>query len=144
MSDDPSYALQVAIVAKLRADPDVVAIVAASPVAGVSTPGVWDRVPPNAKRPYIVVGEIQVLADDAEGIVGSESFNTIHVWADDLGMKTAKRLAGVVRKSLHEAELSLTGQRLIEIRFAETRFINDPDGVLTHGIMTFRALSEPS
>lgn len=126
---DPSLALQGAINTKLRTD------VAA--VAG----RVLDRVPANVVFPYIEIGDFQTVDDGAQCHDGVEVYATLHIWSRAVGQVEAKTIAGAVRGSLHEAQLSLgSAWQFIEIAHQDTRHLKDPDGVTSHSVLTFRAL----
>lgn len=141
---DSAVEVQTALVAVLRATAIVADLLGSTSVAGHATPGVFDVVPTKAVLPYIAVGETQVLADEAEGIPGSANLATLHIWSDKPTFVEAKRIAAAARETLHEAELSISGHHLVEIRWEESRFIDDIGGVLRHGIMTFRVTTEPA
>lgn len=126
---DPSLALQGAINTKLRAE-----IVA---VAG----RVQDRPAQTVLFPWIEIGEFQTVDDGAQCHDGVEVYVTLHVWSRAIGQVEAKTIAGAVRGSLHEAELSLGASwQFLEIAHQDTRYLKDPDGVTSHAVLTFRAL----
>lgn len=132
---DTSLALQAAIVAALKTDVAVDAIVGER---------VYDRVPDNANLPYVVYGDDQVLQDDADAgdclSEGFEVFVTLHAWSKAYGQVEAKRLGGAIRSALHNAELTITDHRLITFEHDSTRYLRDPGGLQSHGVVTFRAL----
>ncbi|MFT4129962.1 DUF3168 domain-containing protein [Labrys sp. (in: a-proteobacteria)] len=126
---DPSLALQGAIYPRLQAD--------CPSVSG----RVYDRPPQAVVFPYIGLGESQTVDDSADCVDGVEVFLTLHVWSRAVGRVEAKRIASEVRSSLHEAELDLGANwhfHLIEHR--STTVMDDPDGVTSHAVITFRAL----
>lgn len=128
---DPGLELQGAIVAALHA-------------AGVAGGRVYDEVPQAAAFPYVSIGEMQVVDDDAEMVGGAEVYATLHVWSRAPGKPEASALAAAVRAALHEQDLRLPFWRLVEIRHQSTRIMADPDGKTTHGVLTFRALADPA
>lgn len=127
---EPSLALQKAILDAL--------------VAGVPAVGgrVYDMPPFDATYPYVTIGEAQTLDDRADCYDGSESFLTIHVWSRAVGFPEAKRIAGMVRDVLDDADLVLDGNSLELLRFRDMNTLRDPDGVSSHVVMTFRALTQ--
>lgn len=139
--DGASLDMQGAIVAALKAS-DVNTLVSGK---------ILDHVPQNTATPYVQVGEDQEIEDGAEGIEGSEFFLTIRVFAGGanppttaVGSPQAKRIAAAVKDTLHEAELSLSENRLLVLMFENSLARREPDGITTSIIMVFRALTEPA
>lgn len=139
---DPSLELQGAIVARLRADAAVSAIVADR---------VYDRVPATritnglvtpGTFPYISFGPEQIIAEDAECITGSEVILQLDCWSRAVGRVEVKRLADAVRRSLDEAELPITTNALVLFEFDGSRVFTDPDGLTSHAVLTFRSIVE--
>lgn len=126
---DPSLALQGAINTRLR-----------SQVSGVSN-RVFDRVPADVVFPYIELGEFQTLDDGAQCHDGQEVYVTLHVWSRAVGQVEVKTIGAAVRGALHEAELTLAGWQFLEIAHQDTRYLKDPDGLTSHAVLTFRALT---
>lgn len=126
---DPSLALQKAVVAALRA-----AVGAA----------VYDQVPPSSVFPRITVGEGQVLGDYADCYLGSDTSFDVHVWSRAVGFPEAKALASQVRDALHDQMLPLDGHTVGLLQFTQSQMLRDPDGLTSHLVLTFRALTQPS
>jgi hypothetical protein len=131
---DPSLELQKAIVARLKADSATAAIVGAR---------IYDEVPTSAAFPYINLGEDQTIAERADCYDGSEINLTLHAWSREPGYPEVKRIADAVRASLQDAPLTLTGHRLVDLTFIDSRVLRDPDGKTSHAVVTLRALTEP-
>lgn len=134
---DPSYALQYAVVAALKASTSLKNLIS-DPVR------VYDRVPVGATYPYLTIsGDEQVL--DAGNSCGDawEVFQNVHVWDDAIGMTRAKQIAGAVRDALIGA-ISITGFQVIEALHQNTRYIKDPDPLLEHAVVTVRYLIDPT
>lgn len=132
---DTSLAIQAAIIAAIKNDSGVEALVGER---------VYDRVPTNASFPYVSYGEDQVLQDDADAgdclIEGFEAFVTLHAWSRGVGQVECKRLGGAIHDALHNAELTITDHALLVFEHRNTRYVRDPDGLTTHGVITFRSL----
>lgn len=127
---DPSLALQRAIVTILNADADVKALIDLR---------VFDDVPPNVDFPYVSFGPSQDTSDDADCITGYEVFQQIDVWSRELGFDECKTVSHAVRKALHLTTITQDGMTFeIEHRFTNTN--RDPDGLTSHGVLSFRAL----
>ena len=132
-----SWALQQAIFAELSSS-DAVKAVAGDP------PRVFDVPPREAAFPYIVIGEDAESDWSTATEPGSEHRVAIHVWSRANGHREAKLCAQAVEDALDGAELAVTGQALIDIRYLETSFTREPDGETTRAALRFRAVMEPS
>lgn len=131
---DPSEALQRALYATLTATPAVTTLIG---------PRVYDAPPPDAAYPFVEIAAVQMNEDGADCVDGTEAFIDVHAWSQVPGSIEAKRIAGAVKGALHEAVLDLApGHRLVEILHRTTRVFRDPDGLTTHAVITFRALTE--
>lgn len=104
----------------------------------------YDDVPPKTPNgptfPYVVWKVDGTNDDSSDCVIGSEIFFSIHVWSRVYGSVEARRIAGAVRQLLDEAPLSVTGYNLVTLNHRITRWVDDPDGLTKHGIVTFRAL----
>lgn len=137
-------ALQGAIVSTLYADAALLALTGPrKPSAATLEAKVYDRVQPDTAYPYVSIGEIQALDDGTPCIDGLEVFATLHVWSNKPGKVEAARIVHAVRAALHDKPLSLDEPyRLVLIEHQDTRIFDDPTPLITHGVMTFRALIE--
>jgi hypothetical protein len=129
-----SLELQRTIVARLKADAPLAAIIGAR---------VYDQPPATPMFPYITLGEDHTLPDRGQGYDGSDVSLTIHAWSKGTGFPEAKRMIEAIRASLTDAPLALTGHRLVNIEFEDSRVLRDPDPAITHGVITFLARTEP-
>jgi hypothetical protein len=131
----PGWALQQSIFAKLSTDPVVVGL--------LGGPNIYDDVPQAADFPYLTFGQT-VERDWSTGSEdGSEHVLTLHVWSRTGGRKQACDIMSAVRAALNDGALLLNGHRLVNLRheFSEAR--RDPDGDIYHGIVRYRAVTEP-
>ena len=131
-----SWALQQAIFAVLCTNDDVLELVG-------DPPRVFDAPPRAAAFPYIVVGDDTERDWSTATEPGSEHALQVHVWSRANGHREAKLVAEAVRGALDGAELAVTGQALIDIRYLETNFTRESDGETTHAVLRFRAVLEP-
>lgn len=127
-----SLALQGAIVAALKADADVAALVGAR---------VFDVVTPGADYPYISLGEDQVLPDGGDCFDAYDIRSTIHLWSRTVGFPEVKRLAAAVDAVLG-SDLVVPGHHVIECGLTDTRFLRDPDGLTSHAVLSLQTLIE--
>jgi Protein of unknown function (DUF3168) len=125
--------LQGAIVARLRADPAVAALVAGR---------IYDAVPQGAVFPYVSIGPVDSVDDDADCITGLEVAQQIDCWSRATGFPECKKIVDAVRAALHDYPLALTTNALAFFQHRNTRIVRDPDGLTSHGILGFEAAVE--
>lgn len=126
----PALELQGAIVAALKADAGVDALIGDR---------IYDRVPVNASFPYVSWG-IPDQVDDSNDCSDIVEVNvTLHVWSRDYGTVQATRVAAAIRDAIHDAALSLTDNALIYIVYRNTAPGPSDDGLTTHLMVMFRA-----
>lgn len=136
-----SLELQAAIVAALKADNAVRAIVGAAPNTRV-----FDNVPRNssgtitADYPLVSMGPKQVVGDNADCITGFEITLQIDCWSRAVGFAEVERLADAVRECLN----AMSGDSpvvngLVSFEFQDMS-IRREEGTTSHAILTFRAL----
>ncbi len=131
-----SWALQQAIFAALTADTGLTSLLGGNRV--------YDDVPARAEFPYVTFALTNERDWGTGSEDGSEHLLTLHVWSRGSGRRQAHEIMGALRRVLHDAALTLTGYRLVNLRheFSETR--RDPDGETYHGITRYRAVTEPA
>jgi hypothetical protein len=105
---------------------------------------VYDHTPADVAFPYVSFGRTSVYDWSTDTETGSEQLFTIHAWSLHAGKREVLAIMEGVRGLLHDAALPVDGHRLVLLRqeFAEARF--DPDQLVHHGLMRFRALLEPA
>lgn len=137
-----SFEFQKAVVARLASDAALKALIG-------DPARIFDDIPsdgsgrPKAAFPYVSIGAAQDVPDLADEYDGSELFLDLHVWSRAVGFGEAKRIASALTARLHEADLTITGHRVLLIERGEQRFLRDPDGLTRHAVLTIRALTEP-
>lgn len=129
----PAVELQGAIVAALKGS---------APVTALIGNRVYDRVPSGAAFPYVSLGPVDELTEDADCVVGLDIDLQIDCWSREIGTVEVKRVADAVRRTLNDAALSLTDNGLVYIVHVQTRTITDPDGLTSHAVMTFNSFVE--
>lgn len=129
--------LQRAIVTKLKADTDLQALIA-NPIR------LFQDVPPGPTFPYVTIGPSQRLPDEAECIPGSIVFMDLNVYSRGAGYEQAKRIGAVLMDALHDADLTLAEHWCRQIKFDNELYFVEPDNLTKHGVLTFRALVEPT
>jgi hypothetical protein len=133
---DPSLELQKAIVARLKADAGVTAIIAGR---------IYDAVPDAAVKPYLSFGAFQLLPEHGDCLDGGEAFLTLDGWANGPDSVEVKRLGKAVAAALDRAPIILDApQRLVEMSVEQTQYLRDPDGITAHAAITVHAWTEPT
>jgi hypothetical protein len=130
-----AFALQSAIYARLLGDAGLTAMLGGSRV--------YDDVPARAEFPYLTFGQ-SIERDWSTGTDdGKEHTITLHVWSRAAGRKESDDIIEVVRGLLHDAALTLSGHRLVNLRHEVSDVRRDPSGDTFHGLARFRAVTEP-
>ena len=132
---DPALPLQKAFVAKLSADPVV---------SGMVGTRIYDAVPMAATKPYISFGTFQMLPEHGDGLDGGEAVIQLDAWANGPDSVEVKRLGAAIAACLDETTLTLDDNRLVGIEIEQTQYLRDPDGITAHGVISFRALTDPT
>jgi hypothetical protein len=132
----PAAELQRAIFAALSDDADL--------VAALGDARVFDHAPANVAFPYVTFGRTSIYDWSTGTESGTEQLFTLHVWSKAKGKKEALAIMDAVRAALHDHSLPLDGHALVNFRleFSEVRF--DDDLSVYHGLLRFRAVTEPT
>jgi hypothetical protein len=126
-------ALQKAIRARLVATSAVTTLVAATSILDIN-----QRPAPS---PSIIIGEGQAIEGDRIDRRDQHLYFDLHVWKKEAGLTGVKAIAGAVRTALHSARLTLdSGFQCGDCRVSSMRFLRDPDGETSHGVVTVEAL----
>lgn len=139
MSDGADGELQKAAVAALSASTALRALIG-NPVR------LYQDVPDGPTFPYVTIGESQTLPDRAECIEGFEIFLTLDIWTRQNGIDFSpnKKIGAAIYSALHNADLTLTDFRCLEMLHDTTRYFVDADNRTVHGVTTFVAKVEPT
>lgn len=130
-----SLALQKSVVAALAGNTALLAL--------LGGPSIHDGAPQGTPHPYVTVGQTRVIDWSTGTEPGDEHLLTLHAWSKQPGKSQVHAILSAIRTALHEAALVLDGHRLISLRhqFSEAR--RAADGETWHGLVRFRALTEP-
>lgn len=136
MTTPSSLELQGLIVSTLKADANVMALV----------DGIYDQPPANpwngARQAYISFGPSDMTTDDADCADGETHTVQLDVWSRTVGAVACKRICGAVKAALHDADLQLSENALVQMLLEFQQIARDPDGLTTHGAMQFTAMVE--
>lgn len=107
--------------------------------AGAAGLDVYDEVPEGASMPYVVIGELDELRDDAHTELGALVTITLHVWSRYRGYRETARCLDAVQDTLHRSRPDVDGFRDVSIVHDSNSYQRDPDPDLRHGIGRFTA-----
>jgi len=136
MAESASWALQKSLYQALANSPEVVTL-----LGGVR---IYDDPPQAAGFPFITLGQ-SVIRDWSTGSEdGAEHSLTLHVWSRTGSKQQMLQIVEAVRRALHDQPLTLEDHYLVNLRheFSEARL--DPDGDTYHGVVRYRAVTEPA
>jgi Protein of unknown function (DUF3168) len=134
MAEVASWALQRGIYQALAGSSDLTTLLGGARI--------YDDAPQGA-FPFITLGQ-SVIRDWSTGTEdGAEHDLTLHIWSRTGGKKQVHEIIEAIRAALHDQRLILADHHLINLRheFSEARL--DPDGDTFHGIVRYRAVTEP-
>lgn len=106
-------------------------------------PRVYDDVPRGAELPYITFGQSTVRDWSTGTDTGHEHLFTLHVWTRVNGERIAHQIMSAVCDRLHDAALTLAGFKLVNLRHEFSDSFRDGDGETIHGVVRYRAVTEP-
>lgn len=131
----PAVDLQKAIHGLLTADTTL--------VARLGGQKVFDATPPNAAFPYVSFGRTSMYDWSTGTESGTEQLFTIHVWSKAKGKTETLEIMETIRQLVDAAPPELDDHALVnlQLEFAEVRF--DDDISVHHGLLRFRAVTEP-
>ena len=132
----PDLALQRALLDHLRADPSLGALLG-------DPPRVHDEPPKDRIYPLVMFGRAETRpwgGLDGEGI---EHALTLTCLSRFDGTEEAKAIIAALRARLHNAELTLDGHRLVNLRVTYCDVFRGADSRLIQGVARVRAVTEP-
>jgi hypothetical protein len=127
--------LQKAIHAALAADAPLTALLGGSRI--------YDAPPSDATFPYLAIDQIQIRDWSTGTEPGAEHMVMLHVWSRHSGKMEVHEISDAVRGALDGVLLSLDDHRLVNLRHQYSELKRDPDGETHHGVLRFRAVTEP-
>lgn len=131
-------ALQKAVRGRLISTPAIVAVVPARRIV--------DRHSRPYSPPLILMGDDLTLRDERLPLTRHRVsvMHDLHIFLNELSFEGVKRLAGLIRAALEGASLPATNEpwRVVDCWVPRTRFLRDPDGETSHGVVTVEALLE--
>ncbi len=132
-----AWALRAAIYAALTGDGGLQVLIG-------NPARVYDDVPAAAIFPFVTLGEGSASDWSTMTERGAEHLITLHVWSHYEGHKEAADILGLMEALLHDAGLSLSGHALVDLSAQGSEILRDPAAAITHGVIRFRAVTEPT
>jgi hypothetical protein len=125
-------ALQAALIARLRADDTLDALVSGR---------VWDGEPAKRVFPYVTVSRVQSRPVRADG-GGVEQVLTLTGHSRFEGLEEARAISAAIRAALDEADLTAEGVRVVNPRVTFADVFGSPEGRRSHAVLRMRAVTE--
>lgn len=128
-------ALQEALRARLIATAAVTALVPAA--------SILDRHHRPAPSPCIVLGETQEV-DEGSSLQRRHTriYHTVHVWVREPSTEGGKQIGAAIKAALRAGRLDLgVGLHCADQRVSTARYLRDPDGETTHGVIVVEVLA---
>lgn len=92
--------------------------------------------------PAILLGDSQAL-DEGTSLQRTHTrvHHTLHVWAKEPSLEGVKTLGGQIRTAIHTGRLALpAGLACADALVSSMRFLRDPDGEHSHGVVVVEVL----
>lgn len=128
---EPSLYFNRAIRARLVASSAVTSLVPASSIIDRNARPELDNA--------IIIGEGMTVPDDGLARSRHEAFADLHIWRKEPGLVGSKQIAGAIRAALSDGPLAVELFHVADLRIASTRFLRDPNGTHSHGIVSLEA-----
>ncbi|MEM7425189.1 MAG: DUF3168 domain-containing protein [Pseudomonadota bacterium] len=136
MTLSPAWDLQTALWSALTGDAGV--------LATLGGPHIHDDVPQGADFPFVSIGEIRTNDWSTQSARGHEHFLTLHAWSRARGRKEVQAIMTALDQLLDGAAIPLQDHVLVNLSLVFWDARRDRDGETYHGVMRFRAVTEPA
>lgn len=101
---------------------------------------VYDQPPPKPVFPYLTIGVVDGVEDYiSDCAIDWEVTAEVHVWSREPGYVQGKTLAVTCYNALAERHPVFPGFRVGLFAIRNQRWLRDPDGLTSHGVLEFRA-----
>jgi hypothetical protein len=95
-----------------------------------------------AAHPYVSNGPTTSIPDDYDCISGEEVTLQLDVWSLSTSTAEVRAICSAIKRTLHDAELTLTTNALVTLQWELTRILDDPNPAIRHGAIQFTATIE--
>lgn len=95
-----------------------------------------------APMPSIILGESQSV-DEGTSLRRSHTriYHTLHIWAREPSLARSKAIGAAIRTVMQAGRLTLPqGLHCADLQVASQRYLRDPDGEHSHGVVTLEIL----
>lgn len=124
-------ALQKALRGVFIARPALLALVPAA--------NILDRNARPNPSPAVILGETQEI-DGGLATGGSVLiFHTLHIWKEEQSLAGVRRIGWEIRQALRAGRVALEGGFVLAGWVTTARYMRDPDGLTSHGVVTVTA-----
>lgn len=129
------WALQKAVYSALSDDVDLTALVG---------DGIHDGAPRASALPYVVFEPLTISNLDGDAAAVSEHELTLAAWSRSASKQDLLSIAERIGAVLHDADLTLDGHLLINLRLEREHIAQQPDRRGWRAEFRFRAVTEPA
>lgn len=124
------FALQEALVTKLKADAGVVSLL---------VDRIYDALPSaDPAFPYVTIGESLTAPFDTKTTTGHVTEFSFHIWTQYRGRKQDSQIAKAIYDALHRQELTVAGYTTVDVQHIQHLSFLDNDGLTRHGVCRFQ------
>lgn len=109
---------------------------------GVPPERIVDSNQRSSALPAILLGDSHAV-DEETSLRRSHTrvYHSLHVWAKEPSLEGVKTICGTIRTAIHSARLALApGLHCADAYVASMRFLRDPDGEHSHGVVVVEVL----
>ncbi|MGH9204209.1 MAG: DUF3168 domain-containing protein [Vicinamibacterales bacterium] len=132
LTRSPTLPIQEAIYDRASADDELKALDAE----------IYDYVPEDAPRPYVVIGEAFTTPDNTHGEIGWVTISTLSIWSDDRGFRQAHLVKDRIVQLFDHQPLTVEGFHHVETRFEFDQMLRDPQPTLRRALLRLRTATE--
>jgi hypothetical protein len=130
---DPSWAVQVAIQQRLTASAELLAM--------VPPDNIRDATGRPEIMPAVFIGEGQTVFRRWS----ATAYATLHVWLAEPGLEQCKRAVSAIVAALRidaqaDGVLPIDSFTVLDMQATQTRYLRDPHGSFSHGVVTVAAI----
>ena len=105
---------------------------------------IYDHATESVDFPYIILGRISSVDWSTVTEDGAEHRLTVHLWSQRSGRVQLFQLQQMVEDTLHDADLPGQDHHIVNLRLEAFEARRDASSNNLHGIMRFRAVTEPA
>ena len=131
-----SHSLRAAMVTALRGSPSLTALLGGAKI--------YDEPPAGTSFPYVSCGDWLTRDFSTDGTRAHEHTLTLHVYSQQGGRLECEEITGEILQLLDDMPLAASDHHLVNMRFTFADMRREADGITYHGVVRFRAVTEPN